>query len=347
MEEWVVQVDQRVSQTSTAERQADRNTTSIYRVPREEHVTFVCKPSRVSFGPYYNGDLSCSQTEERKDGSLIHFLRMMILDGCFLIEVLRSGTNYYSGDHHSRKNPVFGMEGIHGSEKKYYRLDMLLLLLKLVSVERGNDSLIEAAGHINKLVARFFSNLDFPTTDQGNQYLHVLHLYRQCLINKASGPLRLECTTVFYLDIPSATELHKVGIGFAVSKTRSLHKDAGHDFMSYIFFMFRLIQTPSDVSLLQLHGIIETSLRRNEVAILFNVLRRSFTSATWLAAEHHVVGRKLRERYETMSDEWRQDLFQKYLRSPWAVISVVAAILVFILTTIQTVFTVLGFICRN
>ncbi|KAL0384923.1 UNVERIFIED_CONTAM: hypothetical protein Sradi_2886600 [Sesamum radiatum] len=241
--------------------------------------------------------------------------------------------------------------------------------------------LIEAAGHINKLVARFFSNLDFPTTDQGNQYLHVLHLYRQCLINKVFGPLRLERTTVFYLDIPSATELHKVGIGFAVSKTRSvmdisfghntlhlpeiylddmtksqflniiafeqLHKDAGHDFMSYIFFMFRLIQTPSDVSLLQLHGIIETSLRRNEVAILFNVLRRSFTSATWLAAEHHAVGRKLRERYEMMSDEWRQDLLQKYLRSPWAVISVVAAILLFILTTIQTVFTVLSFIYRN
>ncbi|KAL0357467.1 UNVERIFIED_CONTAM: hypothetical protein Scaly_1432400 [Sesamum calycinum] len=99
------------------------------------------------------------------------------------------------------------------------------------------------------------------------------------------------------------------------------HKDAGHDFMSYILFMFRLIQTPSDVSLLQLHGIIETSLRRNEVAILFNVLSRSFTSATWLAAEHGVVGRKLRERYERMSDEWRLDLSQKYLRSPWAIIS--------------------------
>ncbi|KAL0384922.1 UNVERIFIED_CONTAM: hypothetical protein Sradi_2886500 [Sesamum radiatum] len=187
MEEWVIQVDQRVSQTSTGESQADRNTTSIYRVPSEEHVTFVCKPSRVSFGPYYNGDVSCSQTVERKEGSLVHFLArsrkplksyvetltavvqhlkdsyhqlerkwrddtegflwMMILDGCFLIEVLRSGTNYYSGDH-SRKNPVFEKEGIHGSEKKYYRLEMLLLenqlpmllLLKLISVERGNDS---------------------------------------------------------------------------------------------------------------------------------------------------------------------------------------------------------------
>ncbi|KAL0335610.1 UNVERIFIED_CONTAM: hypothetical protein Sradi_4772900 [Sesamum radiatum] len=189
MEEWVIQVDQRVSQTSPAgERQADSNTTSIYRVPREEHVTFACKPSRVSFGPYYNGDRCCSRTEEHKEGSLVHFLgrskkplksyvealtavvqdlkdsydelerkwrddtegflRMMILDGCFLIEVLRSGTNYYVSGDDSRKNPVFGMEGIHGSEKKYYRLDMLLLenqlpmllLLKLISVERGNDS---------------------------------------------------------------------------------------------------------------------------------------------------------------------------------------------------------------
>ncbi|KAK4427892.1 hypothetical protein Salat_1558200 [Sesamum alatum] len=244
--------------------------------------------------------------------------------------------------------------------------------------------LIEAAGHVNKLVARFFPNLDLPRTDdQGNAYLHVLHQYRQCLINKEFRPkesLTRRTPTIVSLDVPSATELHKVGIGFTVSKTTSImdisfehetlslpemylddstksrflniiafeqvHEDATHDFMSYIFFMFRLIQGPNDVSLLQLHGIIDTSLDRDEVARLFNFLIRRYHT-TWLSPEHHVVGCKVRSRYKKMSNEWRQDLFQKYLRSPWAVISVVAAILLFILTTIQTVFTVLSFFYRN
>ncbi|KAK4402282.1 hypothetical protein Sango_0968900 [Sesamum angolense] len=408
-----------------------------------EQGDFVYRPYKVSFGPYYHGHESCQPKEVQKESCLIQFLarsgrpleyfvdaladnvedlknaydkldryweddteaflRLMILDGCFLIQILRAGCAFFYEDVSDR--PELGTDEISVSEMEYYVHDMLLLENQLPMLVL--EMLFSAENDYNRvteLILKFLSLLGTPVlrkedTEREGMHLHVLDLYRRSLLNPEfrlkekrektrmqfgfnMGKKRRPQTGVDF-NIPSATELHQAGMGFTTSKKTSLmdisfgrrtlklpqisldnvskssflniiafeqlHKGAGNEFTSYIHFMGSLLQDSNDVSLLQSRGIIRTTLRRDEVAELFSRLRRNtvINPDKMLAYEYWTVARRVRLRFNKMSNEWRRDLFQTYLRSPWAIISVIAAILIFILTIIQTVYAVLSYVNRK
>uniref|UniRef100_A0A0D9W3G2 Uncharacterized protein n=1 Tax=Leersia perrieri TaxID=77586 RepID=A0A0D9W3G2_9ORYZ len=100
----------------------------------------------------------------RVEGRLVDsasFVRLMVMDGCFMLEVVRAATARAHNDY-EKDDPVFGWHGIVNT-MPYVRRDMLLLenqlpllvLHKLVTVESGQP---DPGGHtINKHVLRFLS----------------------------------------------------------------------------------------------------------------------------------------------------------------------------------------------
>ncbi|KAL0357464.1 UNVERIFIED_CONTAM: hypothetical protein Scaly_1432100 [Sesamum calycinum] len=171
-----------------------------------EQGDFVYRPYKVSFGPYYHGHESCQPKEVQKESCLIQFLarsgrpleyfvhalahdvedlknaydkldryweddteaflRLMILDGCFLIQILRAGCAFFYED--VSDSPESGTDEISVSEMEYYVHDMLLLenqlpmlvLVMLFSAENDYNRLEYV--QVTELILKFLSLLGTP-----------------------------------------------------------------------------------------------------------------------------------------------------------------------------------------
>ncbi|KAK3409564.1 hypothetical protein EUGRSUZ_J01672 [Eucalyptus grandis] len=174
--------------------------------------------------------------------------------------------------------------------------------------------------------------------------------------------------------IRSATKLHEHGIWFSKSKSSSLkdisfargvlslptiqvddttesvylnliafehlHVGAGNEVTSYIFLMDKIIDKEGDVALLDAQGIIQNALGSDKaVAELFNSLCKEVTlePESSLDSVHKEVSDFCKKTWYT----WIATLYHTYFRNPWSMLSVMAAILLFALAIIQTVYTVL------
>ncbi|XP_043724206.1 UPF0481 protein At3g47200-like [Telopea speciosissima] len=109
----------------------------------------------------------------------------------------------------------------------------------------------------------------------------------------------------------------------------------------YASFMNGLIDSREDVELLQDNGVIVTMLGDpSEVAQLFNNLVKDV-----MFHVHYTlpVRGKLEEYYNIRCHKWRASLMGNYFNTPWASISVVAAIMLLVLTFTQTIYTILSY----
>ncbi|KAK2634701.1 hypothetical protein Ddye_029493 [Dipteronia dyeriana] len=158
------------------------------------------------------------------------FLQMMIRDGCFMLEILRTCTHSFEDYVHN--DPIFSS---HGKLyiMPYIRRDMLMLenqlpllvLEKLIAVETNNT---KDKDYVNKLIIKFCS----PGKHVSNmgKCLHVLDVYRKSLLHqekhlkKYRHHRRLRRSDGYGDDhiIPTATELHEAGIRFRKSRSYSL-----------------------------------------------------------------------------------------------------------------------------
>ncbi|KAB5564748.1 hypothetical protein DKX38_004802 [Salix brachista] len=378
-------------------------------------------PQTVSFGPYHHDGIHLKPMEEHKKRALGYFLnstekslpsivgslneeiqvlkdsydmlgeswkndkskflQLMILDGCFMLEIIRLGTRPLDD---SANDPIFSS---HGSlcMVPYIRRDMLLLenqlpmlvLYKLVGVESDGAKDVES---VNKLVHNFF----YPNASVSNlgKCLHVLDLYRKSLLQgdpirkmrrpRVKGGLHGDDNDI----IRSATEINEAGIQFKKSKIKSLkeisfhrgvlelpvivvddfteaiflnlmaferfHAGAGSEVTSYVFFMDNIIDNERDVALLNSKGIIQNAIGSDKaVAKLFNSL------STDIALEPNrnlqVVQMHVHAYCKKPWNAWRANLIHTYFRNPWAILSVIAALILFALTIVQTVYSVLSY----
>lgn len=173
--------------------------------------------------------------------------------------------------------------------------------------------------------------------------------------------------------IRSAIELLEAGVTFKKSKTQSLidvsfddgvlrlptivvddttgsmllnliayerlHVGAGNEVTSYVFFMDTIIDNAMDVALLNRCGILINALGSDkDVAKLFNSLSRDVTVDPQGVLD--VVRMNISHYCKKPWNRWRANLIHTYFRNPWAIVSLVAGALLFVLTIVQTVFTV-------
>ncbi|OEL22881.1 hypothetical protein BAE44_0016101 [Dichanthelium oligosanthes] len=227
------------------------------------------------------------------------FLEMLIVDGCFLLELLRAagvdGSNG-AGDY-APNDPVFSSHGVLYMAP-FIRRDMLmlenqlplLLLQRLVAVMTATPPSNEA---INGMVLRFLSPSSRVPPASDELGFHPLAVYHGSLVH---GPYRVS------RDVPDtggteiirpAVELHGAGVRFKKSWTNSLrdirfrrgvlsvpalsvddsteyallnmmaferlHAGAGNDVAAYVFLMNKVLDSARDVALLGSMGIIQNA----------------------------------------------------------------------------------------
>ncbi|URD96905.1 UPF0481 protein [Musa troglodytarum] len=122
------------------------------------------------------------------------------------------------------------------------------------------------------------------------------------------------------------------------SKNVSLHVTA------YAALMDCIINTAADVALLQQHGIILSGLGDGkQVASLFNQLCKEVT-LDYKKSYVSGIYKDVNEHFDTKCNRWRARLNHDYFSNPWAVISLFAAILLFVLATTQTIYSALSYV---
>lgn len=108
----------------------------------------------------------------------------------------------------------------------------------------------------------------------------------------------------------------------------------------YIVLMNRLVNTKEDVDLVVKYGILENRLSNNKKgSSLINELEdgvvldfENFYFAT--------LSEELNKYCSSHWRKWRADLMQNYFSTPWTTISVVAAVILLLLTLLQTIYSV-------
>lgn len=393
-------------------------------------------PQIVSIGPYHHGKKHLRQMDRHKWRSLNHvlkrtkhdiklyldsmkeieerarscyegaiglsrneFVEMLVLDGCFVLELFRGATDGFEQHEYSRNDPVFAMRGsMHSIQKDMIMLENqlpLFVLDRLLGTQLGNP---EMKGLVAALVLRFFDPLmptDEPSKSDRNKLesslgitntfdplsdkkgLHCLEVFRRSRLrtgpqreSKAQNKRRQQL-------IHCVTELKEAGIKFKKRKTdrfwdikfkdgilriprllihdgtkslllnliafEQFHRNCSNDITSYVIFMDNLINSPEDVGYLHYRGIIEHWLGSDaEVADLFNGLCQEVVfdiKGSYLYLLSEKVNRYYNHRWNT----WCASLRHNYFSNPWAIISIVAAAVLLLLTLAQTYCSIYGY----
>ncbi|CAL9205516.1 unnamed protein product [Musa hybrid cultivar] len=376
----------------------------------------VYTPQIVSFGPYHHGENDLMPMEEHKHRALLHFLkkakkpfhefmaameaeferlqeayqslderwkdkesflRLVILDGCFMLEIMRVKTQKSSDHGYAYDDPVFSESGIHHNVP-YIKRDMmmienqlpLLVLDQLVLVEGLHRT---AEKYVDELMQRFW---EWKSTASLGQRLHPLGVLHSVLLKPCGQKNRDLKTPKMDTIIRSAVELHEAGIRFKTSESDSLldiwfdngvlslpkltvddntkyiflnlmaferlHVCAGNDVTSFVCFMDHIIDSAKDINLLHYKGIILNAVGSDEAAAeLFNRLTKDV-----VLDPSSSLGKVQNDVKNYIQNDWRRhraNLRHTYFTSPWTTLSLMAAIVLLILTVLQTIYTMLQF----
>ncbi|KAK3409593.1 hypothetical protein EUGRSUZ_J01703 [Eucalyptus grandis] len=310
-------------------------------------------------------------SQDWEEGRGDKFLEVMMRDGCFMLEIMRAATIGKENNDYAPNDPIFSFHRLEYITP-YIRRDMLMLenqlpmlvLYQLVAVDSNGEERDEYINRTNNLVLSFYS-LDTSITEMG-RCLHVVDVFRK---GRLREPEKHEI-------IRSATELKNTGIQFKKSLTCSLkdisfargvlklpaimvddtteseflnlmtferlHIGTENEITSYTKFMDNIINNEQDVALLHAQGIIQNAIGcDNAVAELFNSLCREVAVGPHSTLD--AVQKKISEYCEKPWNRWRANLSHTYFSSPWSSLSVIAAIFLFALTIIQTIFIVLTY----
>ncbi|KAH7661365.1 hypothetical protein IHE45_15G058100 [Dioscorea alata] len=112
---------------------------------------------------------------------------------------------------------------------------------------------------------------------------------------------------------------------------------------SYTFFMDNIISTSRDVHLLELEGILVNLLSTDDAAAsFFNGLNEKIVAN---ASEMYLMGlhREVKNYYNSPYHKHRARLIRDYFSSPWAILSLLAAVVLLLFTAEQSFFSVYSY----
>ncbi|KAK3445122.1 hypothetical protein EUGRSUZ_B02788, partial [Eucalyptus grandis] len=298
---------------------------------------------------------------ETIDLSQEKFLAMMLVDGCFIVELFRKYNMKIPTD---EDDPLMHELGIQNSIMR----DLLLLenqlplfvLSNLYDLTKDPGDQSEVGLHASE-----YFQVPMQNWTIGEEMKHLLHLYHTWCTSGLPKTLQPDCKPVKF----SATELRESGVRFRAaeggelsdikfengtleipvlevedhteSKFRNLvayeqhrrRRDINH-FTDYVHFMDSLINSSMDVEVLRHKGIIKNYLGDDKVvAQIFNnmgdyvIVYGSYYSEIFKNVNAHCDKRR---------NVWMAKLKREYFHSPWAFLSVLAAVVLLLLTAAQT-----------
>ncbi|KAJ8766485.1 hypothetical protein K2173_022544 [Erythroxylum novogranatense] len=303
------------------------------------------------------------------------FLKIMLIDGCFLIELFMK----YSMKSLRRRNDIiFSTAGMLFDLRcdfilleNQIPLFVLLRLFQLVPIPK------QCTFSLPELAFRYFKNMipgdqNFHREKFNEEGHHLLDLIGHCLLPKYPKlPKKLAESE---RQLHSATELRRNGIKFKRSWTENLldirfgknvleippiilhqyteslfrnliqlehcSRDNVQHITSYAFLMKSLIRNEKDVKLLEKRDIlINYDAAEKEVPKFFDRICQEVTlnESYYDGLFEHVYG------YGRGTRSWSKRLKRSYQRNPMLRLVLIIAILALLLTVIGTLFSVLSF----
>ncbi|KAM0969824.1 hypothetical protein ACFX13_018289 [Malus domestica] len=314
---------------------------------------------------------------EKIDMSSEKFVEMMVVDGCFIIELFRKYARVVPSD---KDDPVFYTLWMHSALIN----DLFLLENQLPwkvldclfhHTRENNDK--PPAYSLSHLALNFFRNSTFLQSTQlygksGSK--HLLHIIRHSLLGSYT---QLQLTFKSYWEpIPSVTELLQAGVQFKIRNTgdnmlditfengvmeippvnirengESLFRNliayeqcnpsiSISNITSYAVVLDNLINSSKDVDFLIQKGIITTVLSKEDIACFFTRLYNDTIPGYFSYAE---LTKNVNAFYQDRWNRWQTILRRDYFNNPWSILSFAAALMILGMTFIQTIYTVLAY----
>uniref|UniRef100_A0A6N2K434 Uncharacterized protein n=1 Tax=Salix viminalis TaxID=40686 RepID=A0A6N2K434_SALVM len=344
---------------------------------------------------------------ERIDVGVEDFVKLLVIDGCFLIELFRKYDHiFYMSSLQEDDDPIFNMSCM----MQYLQHDLILVenqipwlvLEHLFNKTSAKQSTQAKEKTLAQLALQFFANIfsskphNTDTPYDGTK--HLLDLLRNWLVKSSGNDEDVDETpsdgTNHLLDLlrnwlvkssgndedvetmPSATDLVDAGINLKVSdskQTRSIldvkfnngslempslliqetteviirnlisyeqcSPQCDDRITSYAILLDNLINTTKDMDILTSSGIINNWLNPEEATQFFNKLYHD----AYLKEYYYLKLCQKVNKYSQLScPRWRALLMRNYFGTPWAIVSIIAATTLLILTIVQTIFTVMN-----
>ncbi|CAA2999338.1 Hypothetical predicted protein [Olea europaea subsp. europaea] len=319
---------------------------------------------------YYAEDINLDKNE---------FVKMLILDGCFIIEFLymfqdkkcRDEDDYIFQYEHITKQLLHDLM-VFENQIPFFIVDSLFKMIK-----RNNGDNIES------LIYNLLQNSIFPlewkdlpnVTINGPHLLGIVHDL-QC---SSFATILSQVNTgspVNMVNIHSAVELEKTGVSFEESEsnvlfhivfenkamkipkweisdsTESLFRNliayehyytgSSQKYVTeYVFFMHCLVRSPEDAAVLERSKIISNLLGSYEmVHRVINLLGKNIIISG--RSPYFRIFSDVSDHCAKIRNTWIATLKREYFNSPWTAISVFAAIILLGLTIIQTACSILS-----
>ncbi|KAH0692318.1 hypothetical protein KY285_019415 [Solanum tuberosum] len=323
--------------------------------------------------------LKCYEDIEKLGNDSQEFCEMLLFDGCFVVEFIRErceidpevqdkiiniNHNYIFRDLMLLENqlPFFVLDKLHDMTKQDDELPLAILVNKLFTI------------FVNWPKMTFLSFGEIECNVENIKHLlHVVHIF-SCHGNPMKNS---KCCLTSPTVMPNAIELSEAGVSYAKVKNMTSLFDIKFEkglmeipcfrvedhtetvlrnliayeqqssdvdptyFSDYATFMDHLIDSDKDVNLLCQKGIIENWIGEDkEVASLFNKIGKGVTTYSNFYYKEEI--KKVIEYRGKPWNRMKANLMRNYFSSPWVGASTLAAIILLILTTIQTILTFTG-----
>ncbi|KAH7663960.1 HP0062-like domain-containing protein [Dioscorea alata] len=202
-----------------------------------------------------------------------------------------------------------------------------------------------AATFINICISSAQENITQPPQSANVQMLNAMKLYQSHVRFVPSEEKKITCISfekgilkLPYFIVDDATESTFLNL----MAFEHLHVGLEDEVTSYVCFMDELIDSADDVQLLRSKKIIHTAVGSDQAAAdLLNSLTKEVT--------HDPKGKiqEVREAVKKYSgknlNRWLADLLHLYFETPWKTLAAVAAVLLLVLTIVQTLYAVLSY----
>lgn len=297
------------------------------------------------------------------------FVKMLVIDGCFIIEVFRKGA--YE-ELREKDDPIFTASSM--LECLYHDLILVENQVPWNVLERLFNMTMEPRHNepLTQLAVRFM-RVSFSIAPPPSKILpiqdvkHVVDLLRKWLI---SFTAKEESKSQWRL-IPSVTTLVEAGVKFRKGTSESIldiefsegilkippllvheisddifrnliayeqcHPGCEARLTSYAIFMDNLINTTNDLDILCENEIVDNWLNPEDSVRFFNKLyHNAFVQEFYYGSLCNQVNRYCQRRWP----RWRSVLVRNYFNTPWAILSTLAAVILLILSFLQTWYTI-------
>ncbi|KAF8010445.1 hypothetical protein BT93_J1163 [Corymbia citriodora subsp. variegata] len=287
-------------------------------------------------------------------------LELMIKDGCFMPEIMKAWDVMIEKKIEKKMNDYLPSDPIFSTHRlayktPYIRRDMLMLENQLPMLVLYWMATIENIGgedDVNKLILKFFHLKEkikyYPCTGLGRR-LHVLDVVREGLLMEPGKDRQKKKNSrgIFFaggvLTLPIITvDDNTESMFLNVMTFERLHIGAETEVTSYVNFMDNIINDRHDVVLLHAQGIIQNAIGSDKaVANLFNSLCKEVTVESINSLD--TVQKDISKYCEQPWNSWRSSLTHTYFKNPWTTSSLIAALFLFVLGIIQTIYAVLSY----